>query len=283
MPCGTTLPSSSILKSCTFTPNGSPLGRQSEPPFLKLPISSFFFVSTEMTGWPAAWAAITCALMCSNCALRSGWLVPSCVLRLTCREYILELVDEQPADGVRAHVMAAGVEFSCQLLPALGNPHQGAHRIAHRRRLDKPPQIGDQRVVGRGDRMAPSPLAAHTTGLQCRRVEVLQPANDPRPREPGNLGQGGDAAPSCGPRFARSEQTFAALIPLRAVRQPPQPNPARIDHPTRLARRTRPVNPPESIGRMLFHTQDDSFIFAGLLSSRILRAANSRGARPIQS
>ena len=40
-------------------PADRPSGRQSVPPFLKLPISSFFFVSTEMTGWPAAWAAIT--------------------------------------------------------------------------------------------------------------------------------------------------------------------------------------------------------------------------------
>ena len=40
----------------------------------------------EITGWPAAIAAATLALMCSNWALRSGWLAPSCVLRLTCRE-----------------------------------------------------------------------------------------------------------------------------------------------------------------------------------------------------
>ena len=35
-------------------PKGSPVARNSRPPFLKSPTSSFFLVSTEMTGWPAA-------------------------------------------------------------------------------------------------------------------------------------------------------------------------------------------------------------------------------------
>src|ERR1700674_1031637 len=49
-----------------------------------------------MTGWPADWAAITCALMCSNCALRSGWLAPSRVLRLTWREYASSSTSSRP-------------------------------------------------------------------------------------------------------------------------------------------------------------------------------------------
>lgn len=44
--------------------------------------SSFFFVSTEIAGSPAASAAFTLALMYSNCVLRSGCCVPSRVLRL---------------------------------------------------------------------------------------------------------------------------------------------------------------------------------------------------------
>src|SRR4051812_33284428 len=72
-------------KSCTRTASGWPLGRNSRPPFLKSPTSSFFFVSTEIAGWPAVWQAFTCALMYSNWASWSGWLVPSRVLRLACR------------------------------------------------------------------------------------------------------------------------------------------------------------------------------------------------------
>src|SRR5271163_5031089 len=61
---------------------GVPLRRSSRPLFLKSPTSSFFLVSTEIAGSPAAIAARTVALTCSNWALRSGWLLPSRVLRL---------------------------------------------------------------------------------------------------------------------------------------------------------------------------------------------------------
>src|SRR5215475_9490293 len=41
------------------------------PAFLKSPTSSFFFVSTEIAGWPAARKLFTLALMSSNWALRA--------------------------------------------------------------------------------------------------------------------------------------------------------------------------------------------------------------------
>ena len=47
------------------------------PPFLKLPTNSFFFVSTEITGMPRSMQFWAFALMCSNCASRSGCCVPS--------------------------------------------------------------------------------------------------------------------------------------------------------------------------------------------------------------
>jgi len=52
---------------------------------LVIAISSFFLVSTEMTGCPAACAAMAFALMCSNCALRSGCFEPSSAFRFDCR------------------------------------------------------------------------------------------------------------------------------------------------------------------------------------------------------
>ena len=51
----------------------------------KLQTSSFFFVSTEMTGWPSFWKARTLRSMRRNCASRSGCRRPSTVLRLDCR------------------------------------------------------------------------------------------------------------------------------------------------------------------------------------------------------
>ena len=46
-------------------------------PFLTLPINSFFFVSTEITGTPRSMESFALALMCSNCALGSGCCAPS--------------------------------------------------------------------------------------------------------------------------------------------------------------------------------------------------------------
>ncbi|HLI38845.1 MAG TPA: hypothetical protein VKV80_16120 [Streptosporangiaceae bacterium] len=45
-----------------------------------MPVSSFFFVSTGMTGSPPAWNAVTRPAMYSNWALRSGCCLPSIVL-----------------------------------------------------------------------------------------------------------------------------------------------------------------------------------------------------------
>ena len=52
MPQGIALPSASVGKSCTRTGGGVPFGCHSRPAFLKFPTSSFFFVSTEITGCP---------------------------------------------------------------------------------------------------------------------------------------------------------------------------------------------------------------------------------------
>jgi hypothetical protein len=63
---GMALPTASDGKSCTSTSSGSPCGCHSLPAFLKFPTSSFFFVSTEMTGIPRAMQLRAFALMCSN-------------------------------------------------------------------------------------------------------------------------------------------------------------------------------------------------------------------------
>jgi hypothetical protein len=46
------LPVAEEGKSWTCTRTGWPFGRQVRPLFLNSPISSFFLVSTEITGWP---------------------------------------------------------------------------------------------------------------------------------------------------------------------------------------------------------------------------------------
>jgi hypothetical protein len=59
--------------------------------FLKSPTSSFFFVSTEITGCCSASARVTLALMWANCASRSGWLSRSRVLTVGLQAELLLL------------------------------------------------------------------------------------------------------------------------------------------------------------------------------------------------
>jgi hypothetical protein len=50
-------------KSCVRVATGWPSGRHSRPAFLNSPTSSFFLVSTLITGSPASWRALACSLM----------------------------------------------------------------------------------------------------------------------------------------------------------------------------------------------------------------------------
>ena len=64
-----------MTKSCTRTSSGEPFGRHSRPAFLKSPTSSFFLVSTEIAGSPAASASVSefhCAVHAYNTLWRSS-------------------------------------------------------------------------------------------------------------------------------------------------------------------------------------------------------------------
>ena len=65
-----------------------------------------------------------------------------------------------------------------QLDLALGNPQQGAHRIATRDRLHQPAQILEQcRILDR-QRPAPAAIAPNPPRGQTRPPEILQPTPD---------------------------------------------------------------------------------------------------------
>ena len=51
--------------------SGVAIGRQQRPQSSKLPTYSFFFLSTDITGWSVATNDVTCWLMCSNWGFRS--------------------------------------------------------------------------------------------------------------------------------------------------------------------------------------------------------------------
>jgi hypothetical protein len=64
---------------------GIALGAQFPAAILEVPDKLLLLVSTDIVGCRAAWNALICALIYSNCALRSGWFVPSSVLLFACR------------------------------------------------------------------------------------------------------------------------------------------------------------------------------------------------------
>src|SRR4051812_14545280 len=100
---------------------------------------------------------------------------------------IRKLVDEQPADRVRAHVVALCRELVRQLFLALGDPHQRTHRIAHRQRLDKVFEVFDDRAVGLCDRTATTTLAPNATGRERRGAEGLYSRANAFSRDCGGL------------------------------------------------------------------------------------------------
>lgn len=73
-------------KSCTSTRTGSPLGWYSLPLLARLPTTSFFFVSTLTTGWPASRCAFASWLMWWNWASLSSFWAPSTSLAGACSE-----------------------------------------------------------------------------------------------------------------------------------------------------------------------------------------------------
>src|SRR6201987_3871321 len=129
------LPSPGSRKSWTLTSSGLPLGCHSRPPFLNCPTSSFFFVSTEITGWPRCWNRSTLALMNSNCTLRSGCEAPSRGLAVTL--HAVARFVEQATYRARADGMMHARQLIRQQRRTLACPPQRGLGITARRRLDQ--------------------------------------------------------------------------------------------------------------------------------------------------
>src|SRR5712692_5671824 len=185
-----------MRKSCTRTVSGWPVGRHVRPAFLKSPTNSFFFVSTEITGWPAAWNWRTCAVMWRNWASRSGWGGPSRVLRLACKLYPAALKSSRTSWWlmrwpmlwrVRARVR---VLFAVQRRGESGAPEVVGSTSPSRSRSSvgslsivrfRPPPGRRTRPAGMRarDRSSPSPRAIVDVEIPVARATRAMP---PRPR-----------------------------------------------------------------------------------------------------
>ena len=146
-PYGIAFPSASLGKSCTRTAGGVAFGCHSRPAFAKFPTSSFFLVSTEITGCPVFRNRSAVALMCSNCSLRSGWTVPSCRLRTDCNRY--------PRRWSRRPTVVELTRHPCSL-----NAAASFARLLH---VHRSGDVGSPRVNG----STSASRAARTPGWSC--------------------------------------------------------------------------------------------------------------------
>ena len=229
-PYGTARPSSLIEKSCTRTSSGEPFGRHARPAFLKSPTSSFFLVSTEITGSPAASARVTCALMKANCASRSGCAALACLgVGLQAEA---EIVQQRADQGA-----ATRWPWACS-------------SSASRRRL-----LRVQRSGASGSPRAVGSTKASRAGLSCGSVstEGLRPApgrrsrpggsglwsarSEPAPdgarRQAGDLSHCRDAAIAGGLRFGGGPQAAPPLVEKGLQRFVALPDAVAINHPDR--------------------------------------------------
>src|SRR6516162_5612093 len=140
-PYGTARPSSLIRKSWTRTSSGWPCGRYSRPLLRKSPTSSFFLVSTEITGCCSAKAAATWALIWANC-IPVGVAVDLLGLAVALQAVTCRI--EQFGHQGAAHLVALLLQRLGQSAHALAGPPQRRLRIPPRRRFDQRLEIGAQ-------------------------------------------------------------------------------------------------------------------------------------------
>ena len=131
---------------------------------------------------------------------------------------------QQLAHAVGADRMAHSGQARRKLVEALRHPQQRTHRIAQRHWLHQAPEVIEQRRIALRQGPRAATVTAHPAGRKCRPIEVLQATLDRAACQPADLRDRHQATPSGSPRLARSKQSTAALVPLRAVRIPPSPD-----------------------------------------------------------
>ena len=153
--------------------------RHSWPGFLKFPTNSRFFASTEITGWPCFWNALTCLLMCRNWASRSGLSAPS--ESFTVGLQTVAHVGNQAGDGFGvADRMSLALQLPGQL-PRLLQVHSKGHIGSSRASspptapASRPPRFHRHSPASGRPRLAGEPVP--------EQVPVRTPGDPVAPRE----------------------------------------------------------------------------------------------------
>ena len=177
---------------------------------------------------------------------------------------------QQSLHAAGADLVALLLQRDGHFVVAFRHPQQRAHGIAERGRLDDAAQILDQRRVPARQMPPAATLATHPALRQGCGVEVFLSPTDGRAREPRDLVDRLQTAPSCRADLAGCEHPLSALIELRADAAPSVPNRLLVDHadlhtaaaPSQESRRPRVTSPQGA------RAQSDSLVVTDVLNSR---------------
>src|ERR1035437_433977 len=199
---------------------------------------SFFLVSTEMTGQPCSKNFWVCALICSNCALRSGLSLPSRVLALPWRLY--------PIGWSRPATFRSPMRKPCRC-----NSCASLRVLLH---VQRKGDSGSPRVVG--------PTNASTAWQSWGSVRGFRPPPDSPPfqRFPRTALQLTHPRMDRAPRQARGwrDQRHPAMRQRLRFRRRPEPPLPFVQHPPQ--RLVFLANPPYEF--LLSHAKSLSYLFS---------------------
>ena len=212
-------PARGSRKSCTLTGSGSPLGCHSRPPFLKSPTSSFFLVSTLITGCPAARCVADLLVEVAELGVAVGMLAALDGLgvglqaephRSRSSRATVRSLTGCPCRGQRRRP-ASRVDFDVHRNGDIGSPRVSGSTNAE--------NVGHQLRVGLGQPLAPTARRADPRRRLGQPVEFPHsPSNGVRVHT-GRRGDRLDAAPTKLLGLHPEQQAPLPLVQVRAQRR----------------------------------------------------------------
>ena len=201
------------------------------------------------SGWPAACAAITLALMCSNCAFRSGCFEPSSALRLPWREKpSLTSSDRTVSWLIGCPSALSSAASLCRLLDT-----QVSGRVQVKlgfAKTDRPASLARHELEARRpewgrSHATPGPPAFAADAFLWKRsgVEVVLPTIDGRAGKPRHFGNDGEPAVAGSANLGGREQPPPAFIERVAKVVPALLDGLSVDHPSAIVVFEASVNP----------------------------------------
>ena len=180
------------------------------PAFLNAPTSSFFLVSTLMTGVLSTAQRSRSSAMCWNwsSAVRMRGAGTLLVVDAQRESHLLE----KPGDGPRADTGAELAQFGGDLGGRTACPLQAADRVASRLVVHQRFDVGDDFRRFFSVRGRPPPAAPHPVDLDVALDELAPAGGDRRRVDAEQSGDAPVAAPPALERFESGEQTPLPLV-----------------------------------------------------------------------